>query len=342
VAGADRYADRRLSLLDAVRQQPWAFDFYQVLRRIEALHPDTPRLGEARRPADEPVRLGQAADLDFAPSNVTALNYTATGVPRIVVRFLGLWGPQGPMPLHLTEFARERQHSYGDPTLVRFADVFHHRLLLGFFRAWRQAQPAASRDRPQEDRFRTYVGATFGQGLPTFGNRDAVPDDSKRHFAGALSRVVRTPDGLAGILSVYFGVPATVDSFAPRWMTLPVDQRSRLGSMAGSAALGQGAVVGSRVRDAQSHVALHLGPMSLAGYEQLLPSGGWHARLRDWVLQYVGEEYGVHATLTLRRSEVPAARLGRSGRLGWTTWAGRPRGDGDVQGVRLALTRAAQ
>ena len=342
MAGTDRHADRRLNLFDAVRQQPWAFDFYQVLRRIEGLHPDKPRLGEARKLADEPVRLGQAADLDFAPSNVTALHHTAAGVPRIVVRFLGLWGPHGPMPLHLTEFARERQHSYNDPTLVCFADVFHHRMLLGFFRAWRQAQPTASRDRPAEDRFRTYVGATFGQGMPALRDRDAVPDDSKRHFAGTLSRVVRNSDGLAGVLSVYFGLPVKVDSFAARWMTLPTDQRSRLGARSGAATLGQGAVVGSRVRDAQHHFAIHLGPMSFAGYEQLLPSGGWHARLRDWVLQYVGEEYGVHATLTLRRSEVPAMQLGRAGRLGWTTWAGRPPGDGDVQGVRLALTRAAQ
>ena len=43
--------------------------------------------------------------------------------------FLGLLGPQGALPLHLTNYAHYRQQHTNDTTLVRFLDVFHHRVL---------------------------------------------------------------------------------------------------------------------------------------------------------------------------------------------------------------------
>ena len=96
-------ARRAASLLAEIAAAPHRHDFYQALRRIEAAHPDKPRLGTARRPADEPVRLGQTPDLSFAPSSLAAVQLQSRqGRPRIEVRFLGLFGPNGPLPLHLT------------------------------------------------------------------------------------------------------------------------------------------------------------------------------------------------------------------------------------------------
>ncbi|HZH06656.1 MAG TPA: type VI secretion system baseplate subunit TssG, partial [Lautropia sp.] len=164
MAGTDGNAERRLRFIEAVGRTPEHFDFFQVMRRLEAASPGMPRLGEARRPSAEPVRLAQEAELSFAVANVTRLSQTKAGIPRIFVRFLGLFGPQGPLPLHLTEFARDRERNHGDATFARFADLFHHRLLLMFYRAWRQAQPAATHDRPGEDRYRAYVGSLFGHG----------------------------------------------------------------------------------------------------------------------------------------------------------------------------------
>ncbi len=47
-----------LSFLAAVAREPYRYDFYQTLRRLECLYPDKPRWGAALRPVDEPVRLG--------------------------------------------------------------------------------------------------------------------------------------------------------------------------------------------------------------------------------------------------------------------------------------------
>lgn len=310
--------------------QPHAFDFYQALRRLEALHRNLPRIGDAARPADEAVRLGQEPGLSFAPANLCAFEARSHGPPRLSSRFLGLFGPQGALPTHLTELARERMRSCGDPTLARFADLFHHRLLSSFYKAWRQAQPTASHDRPESDRFGDYLDATYG-GSP---REDALPPDAKRFFAGHLSRGVRHAGGLEAILAGYFEVPVRLQPFFPQWMPLPQDQRSALGGAGtdGNNCLGRSAVVGRRVWDAQHHFLLQIGPMTLARYETLLPGAPGMLRLRDWVSLYTDRRLGWRARLMLRREEVPALQLGRRIRLGWTTWLGR-QGDGDGAGV---------
>ena len=131
--------------------------------------------------------------------------------PRLAVNFFGLFGPNGPLPLHLTEYARNRLRAESDPTLVRFIDLFHHRMLTLFYRVWAAAQPTVSFDRPETDRFALYVGSLFGLGMPSLRNRDAFPDLARLHYAGQLACQTRHPDGLNAMISDYF-----VDSCSPR------------------------------------------------------------------------------------------------------------------------------
>ena len=104
------------------------------------------------------------------------------------MRLFGLLGPNGPLPLHITEYARERMRHAGDQTLSRFLDIFHHRFVTLFYRAWAQAQPHVNHDRPAEDRFASYVGAFVGLLPAAFRERDALPDLAKFFHAGALIR----------------------------------------------------------------------------------------------------------------------------------------------------------
>ena len=121
--GAD---DREAALADlfhAMAEAPREHDFFAVLRHVESLRPDQPRIGAALRPSQEALRLGQDGELAFAPAALESFEPGARPAPRLGVRFLGLLGPQGPMPLHFTEYVRERLRSRGDATLARFLDV---------------------------------------------------------------------------------------------------------------------------------------------------------------------------------------------------------------------------
>lgn len=312
-----------LKLLAEIEQAPWKQDFYQVLREFECAHLDRPRIGTALRPQDEAIRLGQDPSLSFAPATFSAVQRDNKGAPpRLVQQFFGLLGPNGPLPLHLTEFARDRLMHHRDASLTRFLDVLHHRPLSLFYRAWAQAQPAASFDRPKADRFSAYVGALVGMGTPELRGRDAAGDHVRLFFSGWLSRPVRNADGLRNMLSGFFKLPVRIHEFAGHWMRLPEDDLTRIGSGNAGCRLGQGAVLGGRVWDRQHRIQVAFGPLRLDQYESLLPGGSALHRLLALMRHYLGFELDWDLRLSLAPEQVPTARLGAHSRLGWTSWIG--------------------
>jgi len=327
--------------LQKLQEKPFDHDFLFALRKLETLYPNKPRTGTAARPQDEPVRFGQEPSLAFAPSTISILEPAdSKKPPRLLQRFFGFLGPNGALPLHLTEFVRERILHRSDRTLARFFDVFHHRFLALFYRAWAQAQPAVSFDRPREDRFADYVGSLVGIGEASLQRRDAAGDHVKLFFSGWLSRQVRSADGLASILQGYFELPVRVENFVGHWMALPESQRTRLGVRESGAQLGVGAVIGSRVWDRQHKLRIHVGPLTLAQYESLLPSGKSLQSFVAILRQFLCYELDWDAQLSLAAAEVPRTRLGQFGRLGWTTWAGSYQKDVPANDLILDAERA--
>jgi type VI secretion system protein ImpH len=331
---------RHAAWLERLAAHPHAQDFYRVLRRFEAAYPQLPPLGEALRPADEPLRVGQPAELSFAATAIHALQLRADGPPVLQQRIFGLLGSNGPLPLHLTELARERAHHHGDPTLQRFLDLLTHRFALLFYRAWAQAQPALALDRPGQARFERRLGALAGIGLPRLLERDALGDATKLHFTGRLAMQVRNAEGLLALCKAQFDVPVAVEQWRGHWMPLARDERSRLGprSAQGSGGLGGGAVLGGTVWDVQHRFRIVVGPLSLARYADFLPGGRDLDRLQAIVRQWVGLEFAWDLTLVLARAEVPPMHLGRpgaAGRLGRTGWLGRYARDDDARDMTI-------
>jgi len=317
----------------AIQAEPWRWDYHQLLRRFECLHPELPRLGQARRPADEPLRLGQEPALTFAPASLAALQPGRDGAaPRLQIRFLGLFGPNGPLPLHLTEHARERLIHAGDAGFARFADVIQHRFLCLFHRAWVQAQPCASLDRPAQDHFGARVAALCGLQGAKPAAAAILPDSVGLGQAGLFADQVRHAEGLAQLLTAHFGMPVAVEQFVGRWLGLRERDRTRLGR--DDAGLGRGALLGARVWDRQHGLRLHIGPLKLAEYGQLLPGSGGLAALVTLVRQYAGVEYDWDARLSLDAASVPRLRLSRQARLGHDSWLGPRPGHEPAAGFR--------
>lgn len=313
-------------MMDALSRAAPQFDFFQALRRLEALHrdsPDRPRFGEALRPADEPLRLGQEPSLSFPAGALSGLQPSTEGTPpRLLVNFFGLLGPNGPLPLHLTEYARDRQRNSDDPTMARFLDLFHHRMLLFFYRAWAAGQPTASRDLPAADRFELYVGTLVGLGLASLRQRDAFPDLAKLYYAGRLAPHHRNAEGLAAMVGDFFGVPAFVQSFMGEWIDLPADRRWRLGADNGPGRLGVSTMLGARTWTRQQKFRLVLGPLGRAKFQSLLPGGTSLPKLAALVRTYAGDELHWDLRLILEEKVEQPFRLGQA-RLSWTAWLGR-------------------
>jgi len=331
-ATVGREADA-LAFFAELSDAPFRFDFYQTLRRLECLYGQQPRWGRALRPVDEPVRLGQDPDLSFAPAPLASFEASDGTTPRLQVRLFGLFGPNGPLPTHITEYARERLRHADDPTFCRFLDIFHHRFLALFYRAWAQAQPSVNRDRPKDDHFTVYVGAFLGMSPATLRDRDTLPDLAKFFHVGALIRQVRNSEGLRHILEHFFRVPVQIEEFVGHWLKLSAGERTALSS--DRASLGSGAVLGSHVWDRQHKFRIRLGPLTLEQYESFLPGGGHLRKLVDWVRMYLCFELDWDVRLALKRNEVPSVRLGGTQRLGWTTWLGHRLSETHAEDLRL-------
>jgi type VI secretion system protein ImpH len=297
-----------------------AMDFFQALRLLENAHPDKPRIGASLRPRDDAVRFGRDPSLGFEPGAVAGFTpATGDAKARLAVNFFGLLGANGPLPLHLTEYARDRARNHGDHTLVAFMDVFHHRMVSLFYRARAAADPAISLDRPDSDRFADYVGSLFGIGAPGMRGRDEIGDFAKLHFAGLMANQRRPAAGLVTILRAYFKLPVEIEQFVGHWMKIPLDGQTRIGMEDRGNRLGTSAVLGKKVWDCQHKFRLVIGPLDYDDYERMLPGGASMTRLVDWVKSYAGTVLDWDVRLVLKRPEVPPLKLGAR-RLGWTTY----------------------
>ncbi len=318
-------------LLRSVAAEPHAFEFFQLMRRIDAICSDRPRLGESSRPSLDRVRIGQQPAMAFPTRSVARVTEARENhPPSISTYFFGLFGPNGPLPLHLTEYALHRQHNAADATLVRFTDVFHHRLASLFFRAWAESEPTVSHDRPQEDRFALQLGSLAGFGMTSLHGRDAMPDLAKLHFIGRLASPSRNAEGLIAILIGFFAAPVEIREFIPKWVALPFGALCLLGRDPCTGTLGSTATIGARIKVYHHRFRIIIGPLGLAQYEELLPGSSGLEAFAAIVRNYIGDELDWEVNLVLHHKEVPKNPLGHSGRLGWTSWIGERRARRDA------------
>lgn len=315
-----------LSLYEALIASPEEHHVFQALRIIEAHHADAPRLGESRRARQDQVRLGQVPELAFPPSTIADFKPGTDGQPaRLTNRFFGFFGPHGPLPLHLTEYVRDRLRNHRDPTFVAFANMLTHRFMSLLYRAWSTGQPAPNFDRGNDPLARKVASIAGFNGKHLQG-RDAMPDLSRLSFAAHLAQGPKNADGLISILSAFFGVPVRIQQFVGTWLELEPDDRWELGK---SATLGRSTSIGSRVWSRAAKFRILIGPIKLADYERLLPGGGSLERLKSIVRTYAGDALDWDINLILAGDEVPRASLGgRSARLGHVCWIGT-RADAD-------------
>jgi type VI secretion system protein ImpH len=316
----------------ALERAPHAFDLFFTLRMIEGRQAHLPRLGRAMHPYEEPVRIGQDPSLLFAPATLAKAQRLEElgGVGKLWQYAFGLFGPNGPMPTHISELAHERTTHARDNTLVAFADIFHHRAAVLFFRAWANAQSTNSLDRADDDSFSRYVGSLIGYGTPQLQARDRVNAHSLRHVSGHLVRQTRNAEGLEKVLEIALDTTAEVRMWRFGWLELEASEQTQLGRAGFDKGLGIGAVAGRRVPDRQHRMRLRLGPMRLAQYQELLPIGRQFQLIIDWMRNYVGYEFVWELQLLLRRDEVPASRLGAHSQLGWTSWLSSANRDTDA------------
>lgn len=323
-------------LVHDAQARPWRHGFVPLMRRLAAEEPGMPAIGKAQRPQQENFRLGQQASLVFAPREVARVEVKpgAGGQARTHVRLfgLGLLGPNGALPIHVTELVRERVESRRDTTMADFLDLFHHRAFTHFYRAWATSQSAAGLDRAGEETFSCYVARLAGD-EPSEVRDSALAPHARWASSAHRVRAARNPDGLVSTLARFFGVPVQLREYVLQWMPIEPHDRCLLGVPRQSTVLGEGAMVGEVVPDRQSRFRLVIGPLDLDGYLRLTPQGAPSGRdlpaLVEIVRSFVGFEYVWEAELLIDRRAAPQSSLGDGSQLGWSTWMAGERASSD-------------
>lgn len=322
-----------LTHIERLRDAPEKHHIFHAFRILESAYTDAPRIGNSRRPREDQVRFGQEAELSFPPSSVAAFRPPSEDRPgQLTNRFYGLFGPQGPLPLHLTEHARDRLRNHRDPTFVAFADMLTHRLMTLLYRAWRSGQPAPSFDRGDNDAFERKIAALAGLRGEAMRGRDAFPDLAKRHFTGLLAQGAKNAEGLVSILSGFFRAPVKIEEFVGAWLELEPDDRWQFGV---PAQLGRGTSIGNRVWSRNAKFRVRIGPLTLEEYERLLPGGESLGRMRAIVRNYAGDALDWDVNLILKAEERPEPLLGQTMRLGQTSWVGDVNNERDADDLYL-------
>ena len=307
-----------MTRLGDMQEEPWRFDFLGAMRLIERSHPEQPRIGEGGAMADEAVRLGQDPFMAFPASNLSKVELLPGGQLRVLVKFLGLLGPQGALPLATTEETLGWQISYDDDAFPRFADLFNNRFLQLFFRAWADARPIAQHDRPDRDRFKTYIGAMVGIGTDALQDLDTVPDAGKLNFAGIAACQTKSASRLRNMIRGLFGVQVEIDEFVGSRLALEAGEQTRLGDR--NARLGDDVILGGSCFSVEDKFRVRIYVRDLAQYIRFLPTGDRCEPLADLVFYYIGEALDWEVELALPTADVAPMRLGSFGQIGWTTW----------------------
>ncbi len=316
---------------------PARFDFFAAVRLLEGLARTSTSAGNAvgddNDPEREVARFRAEPSLSFSVGDIAFVKDSNNGSPtQMSVNFLGLTGPNGTLPQHYTSLllARLRER---DRSLRDFYDLFNHRTISLFYRAWEKYRFAfryerARRDGDECDFFTECLFCLVGLGTDGQRGRRNFDDRVSAFFGGVFSSKRRPAHELERVLAHQFRLPVAIQQFFGRWLMLDNDQMSRLTGQHSDGAhynrLGVDAVVGRRIWDVQGSFRVVVGPLSYQRFCELTPSGRDLKPFCELVRSFVGPELEFDVQVLLAPGEVPECRLQSTTidgpQLGWNTW----------------------
>ncbi len=317
-------------------QEPYRFDFFQAVRLLERLDEGREPVGRDTRPGREPVRFVARLGLSFPASSIHDLrpavadrDLAPPGTPIMTVAFMGLTGPMGVLPTFYTEklieeFLRCRRLKRDSiPPLAAFLDLFNHRLISLYYRAWDKNHPFSACERGAREPLDRAVFSLAGLRLPATREPAPFAGEALLFYAGLFASRRRHAAGLEDLLKGYFGEPVEVIQFVGRWLALGPGDRSRLGARGVNNTLRVNLSLGSRVWDERGKFRLRIGPLTYERYNEFLPGRPAFRALVKMARLYIGPEYEFDVQLVLRARDVPLCRLGAApagAQLGRNSW----------------------
>lgn len=329
------------SVAHLLRKEPHRFEFFQAVRLLERmLHfGSTEReyrpVGSDAQPGEEVVRFRASVSRTFPPGEVDQLKALDHDLElpafEMVVAFMGLFGPTGVLPTHYTQMVIDRSR-LKDYALRDFLDVFNHRVVSHFFRAWEKYRLPIAYERrvlwnqPENDPFTTSLFGMVGFETGHLKNRLAVEDEAFLYFSGYYAHFPKNASSLESLLREYFGFPLNVKQFQGQWLYLDEENCSKMASevmpFGQNCQLGSNFILGDRIWTVEAGFRIQIGPIDYDDFRQLMPGGPKLTQLAQLVRTYAGLSLDFDVQPIVYGESVPPIQLGEpaSARLGFNTW----------------------
>jgi type VI secretion system protein ImpH len=271
------------------------------------------------------VRFRSRIALDFPSSEVHEIlekTDEKTGDERVeaIVNFMGMVGVSGVRPTHYTELVLDRVR-HRDTSLWAFLDIFTHRTVSMFYRAWAKYRFPVGYE-SGDDPFTGYLFDFAGLGTNGLRGRSNIDDESLLPYVGLIAQKPHSLNSVENILSDYFGVKAKIVQFFGQWLPLGPDDVTRIGTQ--NITLGVNSITGTNVWDQQSKFRIRLGPLTFTQFQAFLPNGSARKAFLSIVKLVAGIEFDHDVQLRLLGRQVPGTvlttRAARKPMLGWTSF----------------------
>ncbi len=305
--------------------EPYKFEFFQAVRLLEKMFPERSPVTRSVTPQTEVVRFRGNASLRFPPSQIFEIReshdeFSDRNKIEMFVNFMGMLGIVGVLPIHYTELAVDRAR-YGDTTMWSFLDIFTHRAVSMFFRAWEKYRFPIQYERGNDD-FTNYLYDFIGLGTNGLRNKLNLDDERLLPYSGLIIQKPHSTTAIEQILADYFGITAKIEQFFGQWLDLDEESITQLGES--NSTLGSTAIIGTRIWEQQSKFRVVLGPLTFKEFQAFLPNGTAYKSSRSMLRFLVGLELDFDVQIKLKAKQVPSCilttRAQRRPMLGWTSW----------------------
>lgn len=329
------------AVIEGLRQNPFRYAFVPAVRLLEQAAAGADDDGARAKnpvarytpPATEVVRFHTTQSFSFPAAEIGDVDDRQGRAARqwhMHVNFMGATGSGGVMPFHYTELVLKRL-KLKDRALTEFLDLFNHRLISLFYQASIKYRLPIGYERAANqqgaDSHTKSLLALIGLGTAGLTRRLSTPDEALLHYAGLLTKKVRSVDGLQQILSRLFSLPVEIREFIGQWQELIDDVRTRLPGPAvprgQNNQLGKTVMLGRKGWFSQGKIRIVLGTLTKEQMKALAPGMPTLKALDEIVKFYINDEYDHDYVMRIRHRDIPRPiRLmaATPPKLAWDTW----------------------
>lgn len=225
---------------------------------------------------------------------------------ELEVNLLALTGASGVMPRHFSDRVIERSKQKDDG-LRDFLDIFNHRLISLYHRAWEKYRF------PLQYHQKLIAGSDpISQTLHSIvGSRK----DLQVMFGGLFSNEVRSAQALKQMLSVLSGCEIAITENIGRWIRLAPSEQTRVACRANPegqhAQLGMGALIGSKTWDVGSVVEIAIVADSPEAVFKMMPNSELVGAMLQLAEAYLPGHIKTRWVLIAKHRDMPMCKLGQ-------------------------------